>query len=258
MLILNFTEINQCLMKRANSIRQMIAPRQLLAVLLFIESLIVAIAIAKALSRELSPAHYFGENRLATDASCIQLIIASVLAGITFWTIKRAELKFKHAGFWLLVSLGLLFLAVDDAYEIHERLDLWLHVQLQIEQTDFTDLADDLIVGGYLLIFLGYVARQWRSLQVFRRSFIWFKIGLALALVMVILDLVGNNDYFISLVIEKPSRIEAIEQWLGAVEDSFKLFAEGMFIVGIYHCWQIARFPSSFPTAIAPKQSKPS
>lgn len=58
-------------MKRANSIQQTIAPRQLLAVLLFLESLIVAISIAKALLRELSFAHYFGENRLVTDASCI-------------------------------------------------------------------------------------------------------------------------------------------------------------------------------------------
>lgn len=235
-------------MKRADLIQQnKITPRQLLVVLLFIETAIVTIAIAKALSRELSPAHYFGEARLVTYVSCLQLIIASVLAGITFRTVKGAESKFsKLARFWLLASLGLFFFAIDDALGIHEQLDLWLHQQLEIQQTDLTDLADDLIVGGYLLIFLGYVARQWRSLQVFRRSFIWFKIGLALSCVMVILDLVSNNDYFISIVIDQPDRIKAVGQWLGAVEDSFKIVAEAIFIVGIYHCWQIARFPSSF------------
>ena len=217
-------------------------PRQLLIVLLFIESVVISIAIAKATMRELSPAHYFGEGRLVTDASCVQLLIASVLAGLTFWTVKRADSRLsKNGGFWLLVSLGLLFLAFDDAYEIHEHIDLWLHDLLQIQQTDLTDLLDDLIVGGYLLIFLGYVAKKWRSLQIFQRSFIFFKIGFALTLVMVILDLVGNNDYFISLVINNPARIKVIEQWLGAVEDSSKIIAEGLFIVGIYYCWQIAR-----------------
>ena len=217
------------------------SPRQVLIVLLFLESVIISIAIAKAAIRELSPAHYFGEGRLVTDASCVQLLIASVLAGLTFWTVKRAHSLSKNSGFWLLVSLGLLFLAFDDAYEIHEHLDLWLHDLLQIQQTDLTDLADDLIVGAYLLIFLGYVAKKWRSLQVFQRSFIFFKTGFALTLVMVVLDLVGNNDYFISLVINNPASIKVIEQWLGAFEDSLKIIAEGMFIVGIYHCWQIAR-----------------
>ena len=219
------------------------APRQLLIVLLFIESVIISIALTKAAIKGLSPAHYFGEGRLVTDVSCIQLLIASALAGVTFQTVKNANAKLSvNSGFWLLTCLGLFFLAFDDAYEIHEHLDLWLHDVLQIRQTDLTDLIDDSIVGGYLLIFLGYVAKKWRSLQVFRCSFVFFKIGSILTAVMIILDLLGNNDYFISLAIDNPVRIKAVEQWLGAIEDSIKIIAEGLFIVGIYHCWQIARF----------------
>jgi hypothetical protein len=224
-----------------------IAPRQVLFILLFLESMVIAIAIAKAITRDLSPAHYFGENGLVTDASCIQLAIASMLALATFWTVKHSHNSqlTKNGWFWLVVSCGLVFLAFDDAYEIHEHLDLWLHRVLQIQQTDLTDLADDLIVGGYLLMSLIYVALKWRSLQIFRRSFTFFKIGFVLTALMVILDMAGNNDYFILSVVEDLTRARLLEQWLGVVEDSVKIIAEGMFIVGIYQCWQIAKSLSS-------------
>lgn len=102
-----------------------IAPRQVLFVLLFLESVVIAIAIGKAITRDLLPAHYFGENGLVTDASCIQLAIASMLALATFWSVKHSHNSrlTKNGWFWLVVSCGLVFLAFDDAYEIHEHLD---------------------------------------------------------------------------------------------------------------------------------------
>lgn len=231
--------------KALSSQRVKITPQQVLYIFLFLESVVIAIAITKAVVRELSPAHYFGENGIVTDASCVQLLIASILALATFWRVKNSiNLKLKrNTWFWLLVSLGLLFLAVDDAYEIHERIDLWLHELLSIQQTNFTDLIDDLIVGGYLLLFIGYIAMKWRTLQVFRSSFVFFQLGFALTVVMVILDMAGNNDYFLSLIIDDPTRLRVIEQWLGVVEDSIKIIAEGIFIAGIYQCWQVARSP---------------
>lgn len=247
MLFLRFNGVNSILMKKVKARQINIAPRQVLLVLLFLESLVIAIAIAKAITRDLSPAHYFGENGLVTDASCIQLAIASILALATFWTVKhsRNSQLTKNGWFWLVVSCGLVFLAFDDAYEIHEHLDLWLHRVLQIQQTDLTDLADDLIVGGYLLMSLICVALKWRSLQIFRGSFTFFKIGFGLSVLMVILDMAGNNDYFILSVVEDVTRARLLEQWLGVVEDSVKIIAEGMFIVGIYQCWQIAKSLSS-------------
>lgn len=224
------------------SLQVKITPYQVLYILLFLESIVIAIAIGKALARELSPAHYFGENGIVTDASCIQLLIASILALATFWKVKNSNIALAgNDWFWLLISLGLLFLAVDDAYEIHERIDLWLHDLLEIQQTNFTDLIDDLIVGGYLLLFIGCIATAWQSLQVFRPSFTFFQLAFALTIAMVILDMVGNNDYFLSLIIDDLGRVRTIEQWLSVVEDSIKIIAEGMFIAGIYHCWQIAR-----------------
>ena len=220
-----------------------IAARHIILILLFLETLLIIIAIAKGVTRDLSPAHYFGENRLITDVSCIQLLIAAVLSFITFWYVKfssNPELK-RNGWFWLIVSFGLLFLAFDDAYEIHEHIDLWLHSVFKIQQSDLTDLADDFIVGGYGLIFLAYVAYKWNTVQIFKSSFSFFQIGFILTAVMVVLDILSNNDYFVSLIINNATTAQLTEQWLGVIEDSAKIFAEGMFIAGIYQCWQIAR-----------------
>ena len=227
----------------SNSNKSGIKARHILPILLFIETLLIIIAIAKALTRDLSPAHYFGENRLITDVSCIQLLIAAVLSLITFWYVKSSSNpKLKQNGwFWLIVSFGLLFLAFDDAYEIHERIDLWLHSVLNIPQTNLTDLADDFIVGGYVLIFLAYVAFKWNTIQIFKSSLSFFKIGFILTAVMVFLDILGNNDYFVTSIIDDATTAKLVDQWLGVIEDSAKIYAEGMFIAGTYQCWQTAR-----------------
>ena len=191
----------------------------------------------------MSPAHYFGEGRLITDVSCVQLLIAAVLSLITFWCVKfSSNLELKRNGwFWLIVSFGLLFLAFDDAYEIHEYIDLWLHSVFNVRQTDLTDLADDLIVGGYMLVCLAYVAFKWNTIQIFKSSFSFFKTGFILTAVMVVLDILSNNDFFVSLIIDNATIAKLTEQWLSVIEDSAKIFAEGMFIAGIYQCWHIAR-----------------
>ena len=162
---------------------------------------------------------------------------------ITFWYVKfSSNLELRRNGwFWLIVSFGLLFLAFDDAYEIHEYIDLWLHSVFKIQQTDLTDLADDLIVGGYVLIFLAYVAFKWNTIQIFKSSFRFFQIGFILTAVMVVLDILSNNDYFVSLIIDNATIAKLTGQWLSVIEDSAKIFAEGMFLAGIYQCWQIAR-----------------
>ncbi|MGL6341651.1 MAG: hypothetical protein ACRC80_21215, partial [Waterburya sp.] len=107
------------------------------------------------------------------------------------------------------------------------------------QETNFTDFADDIVVGGYVLLFLAYIARKWQIIQVYKPSFRFFKIGFILTVVMIIFDLVTNNDYFTSLLIKDPDQGRVIRQVLGVLEDILKIFAEGIFIVGIYKCWQL-------------------
>ena len=217
--------------------------KQVLITTLFLNSLSVTVAIAAAAAVDKSPDFHFKEGEFITVISCIQLLIAAILS----WKINRLarhsqQVKLsKSSLFWLIVSLVLLFLSLDDALSIHEKIDFWLHDLFKIEETEITDLADDIIVGGYLLLFLIYVTFKWKVIQIFQQSFSIFQIGFILSLMMIVLDIVTNNNFFISLVVEDSSQVPILKQCLSALEDSIKIFAEGIFIVGIYQCWQIAK-----------------
>ncbi len=219
--------------------------KQILFVVLFCESLAVIAAITGAIALDLPPKTYFAEvNRggLITWVSFLQLLIAAILSRNIFKIVKSVpQLKINKSGFfWLTISIGLFFLALDDLLGIHEQMDYWIHQLFQLKQTDLSDLIDDLIVGGYLILFIIYVTFQWQTIKVFQRSFIFFKLGFILTAGMVVLDIVSNNQLFISMVVDDIAIASVIQQWLEVIEDSAKIFAEGMFIVGVYKCWQIA------------------
>ena len=221
--------------------------KRILLIVLFLESLAVTLAISLAVVLDGSPQTYFdeiGQSGYITYLSCLQLLIAAVLSMKIYRRVKFSRQLNKTSWFWLIACIGLFFLALDDAIGIHEQIDFWLHDLFELKETDLTDLIDDLVVIGYLAIFLIYVALKWQTIKVFQRSFIFFQLGFILALVMAVLDLISNNKLFISMVIEDEQFILAIQEWLGAIEDSAKIFAEGMFIIGIYKCWQMVKAAS--------------
>lgn len=182
-----------------------------------------------------------------TILSCLQLLGSAVLARRIFLLAKNSATPILARSnlFWKIVSWSLFFLVVDEALQIHERIDRLLHTLLDIwfgfQETSLSDLADDLIVAGYVLLLLAYVATRWRSIQLFRRSFIYFKIGLVLTLVMIVGDVASNNELFISMLTDNGDLQFMWKVWVGLIEDIIKIYAEGLFLVGIYRCWQIAK-----------------
>ena len=217
--------------------------RQVLITTLFLNSLSVTVAIAAAVGSDQSPDLHFQEGEFITVISCVQLLIAAILSWKIYHLARHSQpVKLsKSSIFWLIVSLGLLFLTLDDAIGIHEEIDFWLHDLFRIEETEITDSADDLIVGGYFLLFLIYVIFNWQTIQIFKQSFSIFQIALILSLIMIVLDIATNDNSLISLMVDDSSQVLILKQWLSALEDSIKIFAEGIFIVGIYQCWQIAK-----------------
>ncbi|MDJ0569032.1 MAG: hypothetical protein QNJ53_08275 [Pleurocapsa sp. MO_192.B19] len=217
--------------------------KQVLFKILFLESLTVTLAIAGAIAFGKTPDIHFQDEGFVSVVSCVQLLIAAFLSWKIFQLARCSQqIKlYQNRHFWLIISLGLIFLALDDAIGIHEQIDFWLHDLFRIQETDITDLADDLIVGGYLILFLIYIAFKWQTIQLFKRSFGLFQLGFVLTLVMVVLDMASNGDYFTLLIIDDVAQALALKLWLRALEDSVKIFAEGMFIVAIYQCWQIAK-----------------
>ncbi len=222
--------------------RGAVSTKQVLYIILFFESVAVTIAISSAVISGQSPHTHFGEKGFISTISFMQLLLTAILSGKIYQIAKYAanpQLG-KTILLRLVISLGLVFLALDETLSIHEQVDSLAHDWLRIEETNITDLADDLLVGLYLLLFLIYIFFQRRKIYLFKSSFIFFILGLSMAGMMVVCDLASNNSLFTSIIIDNAAQERLARQWLGVIEDSAKIFAEGMFIVGIYKCWQIA------------------
>ena len=221
--------------------------KSILPFVIFLESLAIALSVWGAITAGYSPKAFFEEGGYMTILSCFQLLGSAILARRIFLLAKNSAtpILVKSSLFWKIMSWSLFFLVVDEALQIHERIDLLLHILLNIwfgfQETYLSDLADDLIVGGYVVFFLVYVATRWRSLQLFRRSFIYFKIGLVLTSVMIVGDVASNNELFISMLTDDSHLQFMWQVWVGLIEDIIKIYAEGIFLVGIYRCWRIAK-----------------
>ncbi|MEM8832375.1 MAG: hypothetical protein AAGE96_23995 [Cyanobacteria bacterium P01_G01_bin.19] len=211
--------------------------------ILFIDSMLVTLAMFGAVATGHPPDLHFREEGFLTYVSCLQLVIAAVIAGKIFNLVKGSSSQelVKLKTFWLVICLGLTFLALDDGFEIHEEIDFLLHDLLNITQNTLTDLLDDLIVGGYILLSLLYFAFKRQQIHLFRRSLVFFQAGCVLTGIMVILDVASHNYYLASLVVDRAADREVFKQWLGAWEDGAKIYAEGMFIMTVYKCRQIVK-----------------
>jgi hypothetical protein len=75
------------------------------------------------------------------------------------------------ARIWLLISCGFAYLALDEAFSFHERIDGCVHRFFSIDETSITDHGDDLIVLLYGIagaIVLIYHRSELKSLTAFR------------------------------------------------------------------------------------------
>ena len=211
--------------------------------LLFGESLAVSGAISSAIAAGLSPFTHFREKGFITTISWVQLLVAAILAWLIYRFAKNStNLHLKKSSFlWQVIVWGLVFLALDESLSIHEQIDTLTHDWLQIEETSITDLADDLMIALYLLFFLVYIWWQRQIIGLFKPSFHWFWLACGLTVGTIVFDIVSNNDLFLALVFDRPAVLSITQKWLNTIEEALKIFAEGMFIIGIYHCWLIAK-----------------
>lgn len=220
---------------------------QILFIVLFLETVALVLAISGAIAAGHSPKAYFEEGGYMTILSCFQLLGGAFISRRIFLIAQKSseDTLNQSSLFWQTVYLGLSFLTFDDAFQIHEYIDKFFHFLLNIlfafEETKISDMADDIIVGGYLLFFLIYVAKQWQIIQLFKDSFVYFKVGFVLTAMMILLDAASNNVVFISIFTENIEQKKFWLVWLGTLEDSIKIYAGGLFLVGIYKCWRTAK-----------------
>ncbi len=208
--------------------------------IVLLNSLAIIIAIAQSLIFDKTPGYYFRERAFITYISGIQLfIITYITYKIRQIIARNSNLSRQNRRFWTIITVGSLFLAIDEMLEIHERLDELFHYLLAREPTLITDLIDDIIVGSYVIFALIILIKNYQYIKLFKSSFFWFKIGFVLSFSMVFLDIITNNTIILDNFIYNSEQLQSVSSWLSVVEESSKLIAEGMFIVGFCHCWHI-------------------
>jgi hypothetical protein len=214
----------------------------LLIATLAANSLFIAVAIFLGI-RSGDIDRHFDEHQFITFVSVIQLAGAALLAArillLRAWNKERYGWRTRRI-FWALVTLGFLFLAVDDLGAVHEGIDHKIHAIFSVYETNVTTRLDDVIVLAYGLagVSVLYVFRK--EARVFAPYAAPYLVGaLSLFGVMVGLDIVTHEPDLI--------RAEHIRVLLGVAEEGCKLFAECFFLAGLYRCVLFALACSSDP-----------
>jgi len=182
--------------------------------------------------------YHFQENRLVTFFSSFQLFGMALFCFLIFETSQLFRKKKssnrieEHSHYvWLLMALGFLYLSFDEVLMLHEKMDFSIHLIYQLQETNWTDRIDDLLVLVYVTtaIILLYLHKNQLSHYKQKLKSYLFP-GFALLLVMIILDLLTNRNDLISS--------NFLFQILSILEEICKLAAEGIFLLMAYACWK--------------------
>ena len=133
------------------------------------------------------------------------------------------------------------FLALDEAFKIHENLDKVLHRFFELVETSFTSRLDDAILSVYIIVGLGVLYFYKEELKNFQASFTWLKRGMLLFISSLFLDVVGHNKEFLSPLISNAETLDEVHHWYTTVEEIPKVFASGAMIICFYGCFKIAQ-----------------
>jgi hypothetical protein len=209
-----------------------------------IESLAIAIAIGRAILLERSPMRYFGERGFITWLSICQLLLIAYLC----WKLSclRFQPNFWLASgknpsrFWQILTAGFIFLALDEYFEIHEKLDRSLHNLFNLNDAGVTGRLDDFIVLIYVVIGL-FLIRTFKSeFQKFTSAWRWFLTGFSFSFLTILLDMLTHNKAIFSPLIDNSERLNTLHHWSTTIEEIPKIYAEGAFIIAFCYCWTIA------------------
>lgn len=200
-----------------------------LIILIDLASVIGAVLLGK------TPQEFFEEGKFITWLSCVHL---AVLGGICLCSLlllshqedRTREVKIRTA-FWALCCAGFFFLCVDEWFEVHENLDFMIHHVLGIKETSLTDRLDDLIVLLYGVLFAIGAFKFYKEVLEHKGMVRWLVAALVLFFIMCIFDFVSNDDYLYQFFTNDRGLDKEIGIILGTIEDSFKLLAEGAFVI---------------------------
>lgn len=172
-----------------------------------------------------NPMKHYKEDVVGTHISIALLFVTGIIT-------LRIFLNRTNQIIWLLIGLGFIFLAFDDGFMIHERLDFRIHRYFGIQQTSLTDRLDDFLIVLYGLIGLFFLYR-YRE-EILRYKFLpkYLVIGFAILLVTAFLDILTNDSAIFRWIGFPEAAISDTKKWLGAIEEVGKLMGGAVFLCG--------------------------
>ena len=195
--------------------------------------------------------NHFKEGGFITFVSALQLLIIARLAFSIFRLREESpegSVWKKPAVIWKIIGIGFLFLAADEVFKIHEHLDDLIHFVFSMEETALSDRIDDIIVGLYGLVSIGLLVAYRAEVKTCVEHFSLFILGFVFLFIMVAFDIASNsNRNDIIPYLFEPDHAAMLRRFVFYAEDSFKIFAEAMFLLGFYLARQKARHMSEKP-----------
>jgi hypothetical protein len=167
-----------------------------------------------AFTGSLSAFHEYGPITTLKVAEALTAGVIGVLIYRRFWSRAGAESRPGAVGsfFWLVAGLGLGWLAVDDYFQIHERLGAAL-----LGGTDLILLnkVDDVIVLVYGIVGIATVALFFREIKSSRPVVTMLVAGLSFGALMMTVDFFVPEGFFVA-GLEDPAHLAAIGSILAA------------------------------------------
>ena len=210
-----------------------------------IDSLMIAIAVGRAILLDRNPLRYFGEGGFITWLSIIQLLFIAYLCWkiSIFRSRKHSRLKgWKNPGrLWQAMTAGFIFLALDEYLQIHEKIDVGLQELANIDTGGEASRINDFIILLYAIIGLFFLWTFKNEFKRFTSAFEWFLTGFSFCSLTILLDMLTHNQEIFSFLTQDYEQLTNIHYWFKAIEEVPKIFAEGAFIVAFYYCLIIAK-----------------
>ena len=217
-----------------------VANWSLLRVLLVVNCTVVVLSVWTGISHGDLRAN-FDEESLITWLSMLQLLaIAIVSAGLYLLRCWGQWSWRSPALLWLLISLGFVFLAVDEFTEIHERMDIAIHTLFNIQENAITDRIDDVIVGLYGIVAAGLVYKYRGEIKRYSTVLPLIVISFIVLFVMVFLDVLTNRPDILSLLLGTDFGLVARTS-LEVLEEFCKLTVGSLFLVSVCRAFRAER-----------------
>ena len=213
--------------------------------LLVCSGLIVAILSFSGVYLHQSVRYFFNEGRFGTFYPAMLLGLSSLSCFLMHTRDIPSPMHFfgkpfERKNIWFWCGFVFAYLSLDDLFEIHERIDIKLHLLLDalfgFKENAATDKIDDLIVAAVLAAAVWFLSRNRKQISAYPVMLASYVFACGLVALMVVLDFLTNGGFLLKLLIGK-SLYSDLKGFLAVVEESLKIFACSFILLGSASPW---------------------